>query len=98
MFNSTLLNNNRSAYVPWKGKSFGDISKLNRNYYSIRNMNYILLKNKCYLALIYNLIKNCIKLIVGFRYGFSYGRKNIKIIFSSYNDFIFGNYGKKDFT
>lgn len=26
MFNSTLLNNNRSAYVPWKGKSFGQIT------------------------------------------------------------------------
>ena len=26
MFNSTLLNNNRSAFVPWKGKSFGQIT------------------------------------------------------------------------
>tara|TARA_B100001287_G_scaffold276730_1_gene288980 strand:- start:7446 stop:8321 length:876 start_codon:yes stop_codon:yes gene_type:complete len=26
MFNSTLLNNNRSAYLPWKGKTFGQIT------------------------------------------------------------------------
>ena len=26
MFQTTLLNNNRSAYVPWKGKTFGQIT------------------------------------------------------------------------
>ena len=41
MFNSTLLNNNRSAYVPWKGKSFGQITSSIQ-----KNNNIVLDKDK----------------------------------------------------
>jgi|3_EtaG_2_1085321.scaffolds.fasta_scaffold72668_2 GT2 family glycosyltransferase len=79
----------------WKSKGFGKKGALERNYYSIRNMNHILYSNKNIIALLYSFSKNMLKAIFGFTYGLNYGRKNLSIIFIAYKDTILNRYGKR---
>ena len=52
------------------------ISSLWRQYYSVRNLLWILRSNRFYLALFYQTIKGIGKALYGFRYGIQYGSIN----------------------
>jgi GT2 family glycosyltransferase len=62
----------------WQGKSFNKPVS-SRHYYSARNMLYILLRNRLYLALVFNLAKTLFKSIAGFRFGFSHGARYFEV-------------------
>jgi glycosyltransferase involved in cell wall biosynthesis len=49
----------------------------NRNYYSTRNILFILKRNRLYMALGYHFFKNLFKMIYAFRFGFKYGKSNL---------------------
>ena len=61
--------------------SVRSIDSLWRQYYSIRNLLWILKGNKYYTALGYQVIKSMSKTLFGFRYGVEYGTRNAKVIF-----------------
>lgn len=62
-----------------KNSSFGREDILWRQYYSIRNMLYILSERKIYSGYYYFLIKNLIKIPVAFIHGYSYGVQTMQI-------------------
>jgi hypothetical protein len=64
---------------------------LKRQYYSTRNLIYILKVNGFILALVYQLFKNCLKSLIGFKYGFNYGSQNFKNITKGMAHGISGN-------
>lgn len=84
--------NSGNNYRP-VGSSFGDEKKLLRDYYSNRNFLYILQKNKMFFPLSFQLLKSMIKMVWGFKYGGSYGRKNLFFQKKAIQDFF-----KKDFS
>lgn len=78
----------------WKGRSIGDFSRINRQYYSVRNMLYILWSRNEYLGYSFFLIKNLIKIPFSIRYGLSYFIKYSKLtIIGIYHQWI-GRYGR----
>ncbi len=87
---------NTSASYRWRGKAIGDERKLWRQYYSSRNMLYILKLNKLWIALIYNLFRIPIKSIYGFRFGWSYGTKLFRLQWLALFHFVSGRFGKTD--
>ncbi|UII23872.1 glycosyltransferase [Fulvivirga ligni] len=91
-----ILAGNTAENYKWKSTSFGDSSKLKRNYYSIRNMSFILYTNGYYLGCLYFFNKNLAKAMVGFLHGPKYGVANFKIFFKGTLDFLLGKYGKRD--
>lgn len=56
------------------------LDKLWREYYSTRNLMFIINKEKKYTTLFWLFFKNIIKSLAGFKYGFHYGRKNFYYI------------------
>lgn len=60
--------------------SLKPIHDLKRQYYSTRNLLYIVKANKLYFAFAYQLVKACIKSVYGFRYGFNYGKINFVML------------------
>ncbi len=54
-----------------------DIKKLHRQYYSTRNLLWILKSRKLSLAYSYQFFKGLVKAIYGFRFGMQYGRINL---------------------
>lgn len=85
---------NISRDYRWKDTSFGKADLLWREYYSIRNLLYIFYKNRIYVAMFFLFFKAGIKAIMGFRFGFDYGVKNLLIQTKAISDFITGRYGK----
>ena len=78
----------------WKGKSMGDFSRVNRQYYSVRNMLYILWSRGHYFGYGFFLLKNLIKIPVSIRYGTSYFIKFSKLtLIAIYHQWI-GRYGQ----
>jgi len=73
--------------------SFGNEKKLIRDYYSNRNLLYILLKNKLYFPLSFQLLKSFAKMFWGFKFSGSYGKKNFFFQKKAIQDFF-----KKDFS
>lgn len=53
---------------------------LKRQYYSTRNLIYILRTNGFIFALLYQIFKNCLKSLIGFKFGFNYGIENFQNI------------------
>ena len=86
---------NTSPEYRWKGSSFGNPHLLWRNYYSSRNLLYILKYNNCPVAFSYLFIKTILKSFVGFRYGTLYGKRNFLIQWKAIIDFLRGDYGEK---
>jgi GT2 family glycosyltransferase len=62
----------------WKGQSFGRKDQLNRQYYSLRNLLYILRSRGQWIGYFFLLAKTLAKMIVSLRYGFNYSRRFIK--------------------
>ncbi len=73
--------------------SFGNEKKLLRDYYSNRNLLYILHKNKLYFPLSFQLLKSFAKMFWGFKISSSYGKKNFFFQKKAIQDFF-----KKDFS
>ena len=66
---------------------------LQREYYSLRNILLLSIKNKLVIAFLFNHLRWFIKIFIGFKYGWRYGWKNFSIIFLAFRDFYFGNFG-----
>ncbi|MDO9553110.1 glycosyltransferase [Rhodonellum sp.] len=70
---------------------------LMRQYYSTRNLIYILKENRFVMALIFQIIKNIFKSMIGFRFGWHYGSQNSKNIINGMLDGLFGDLSNKDY-
>lgn len=84
---------NRMSFTLHRG-SKKEISNLWREYYSIRNILFILKKQKFYKAIILTIARSILKLFFGFRYGIVYGFKNAKLISLALWHFIIDKTGK----
>jgi GT2 family glycosyltransferase len=82
----------------WRGKSLGDNSKLWRQYYSTRNMLYILKSNGLWPALIFNLLRVIVKMLYSFRFGRAYGVKHMRLQQLALKHFFTRQFGKADLS
>lgn len=78
----------------WKGKSLGDATRVNRNYYSVRNMLYILWSRKHYLGYLFFLSKCLVKIPFSIRYGLDYFLKFSKLTLTAISHQWIGRYGQ----
>jgi len=85
---------NADPLYKWSGRSFGDSSRLWRQYYSTRNMLKILLKNGLWAALFLNIGKTIVKGVYGFRFGWKFGICNFRVQKLALTHFFSGKYGK----
>ena len=70
------------------------IQSLWREYYSIRNLTYILLKKeKSYAGVVKLFFRAIGKAFFGYKYGFAYGFKNMKLMIAGFCAGIFGKLG-----
>jgi GT2 family glycosyltransferase len=69
-------------------------SRLQRDYYSIRNGFVILAKNRRYRAIAFQLLRIIYKFIQGYRFGYRFGNKQSKFLFKAIAHFISGKSGK----
>jgi GT2 family glycosyltransferase len=91
--NAGRMNLNRGLY------KVKNIKNLWREYYSIRNVMYILrYKEKEILGALVLTAKSLGKSIIGFRYGWQYGTINMKFIISGLKDGLRGNLGYRNFS
>lgn len=65
-----------------------------RNYYSTRNLLYILLENKMYRALVYQFIRRLIKIPLAYKYGWKYGNLTLRTTIYGLIHFIIGSKGE----
>lgn len=63
----------------WRSKSLGDNTRINRHYYSVRNMLFILWTRGHYFGYFFFLTKNLIKIPLSLKYGISYFSKFSKL-------------------
>jgi glycosyltransferase involved in cell wall biosynthesis len=82
-----------SPNYKWKSKSFGKFEKIWRDYYSIRNMLFILISRNHFVGYLYFFAKNIIKIPLAYRYGFNYGRKVTKVYSTAFWHHLNNNYG-----
>lgn len=85
---------NTSSNYKWRGKSIGDLSRINRQYYSVRNMLYILWSRGEYLGYFYFLIKSLFKIPFSLKYGFYYFRKLSGLYCRAIFHHLIGRYGQ----
>lgn len=91
--NAGRLNFSRKLY------QVKNIQKLWREYYSMRNVVYILkYKEKVFAAVAALWLKAIGKSIIGFRYGWKYGYTNLKYLLGGFKDGWFGKMGQKLFS
>ncbi len=86
---------NRMGMSLQRGKR-KEIKSLWREYYSTRNLLIILKKQKLHKAMVLTIIKSCLKLFFGFRFGINYGFKNAKYIFTALRHFAIGKTGNME--
>lgn len=87
--------NNSLKYRP-VGSSFGNEERLIRDYYSTRNFISILKKHRLYLPLSFQLVKSMTKMFLGFKFGTSYGRKNLFLQMKAVRDFLKDDFSFKE--
>ena len=68
--------------------------QLIRDYYSSRNMLYILKKNRLLSALFYTFLRIAYKCVITFKFGFSHGMLNLKNQFKAIYHFVISKYGQ----
>lgn len=78
----------------WRGKSIGDSSRINRQYYSVRNMLFILWSRGHYLGYLFYLTKSLVKIPFSIRYGFEYSYKFSKLTLTAIYHHWIGRYGQ----
>ncbi|RIW13089.1 glycosyltransferase [Algoriphagus lacus] len=61
-------------------------NSISREYYSIRNLLWILRKNRMMVAYWINVGKSISKMLIGFRFGWNYGVLNMNIVFKGLKD------------
>lgn len=66
-------NGNSDPSYRWRGNSYGRKDQLNRQYYSLRNLLYILNSRNEWLGYFFLLAKTIGKMVLSFRYGIGYG-------------------------
>lgn len=84
--------NNKNDNYRYKDSSFGKESQLLRNYYSTRSILYILYVNKLPIAFLFQFFKQILKMLIGFKYGFIYGKRNFRFQKLAIIDFLKNNY------
>lgn len=91
-----LMNEARNLYNRLGFKKPLYLKKINlkREYYSTRNNLTLLIKNRYFIALSYQLIKNVLKSLYGFRFGPAYGFTNFKYIHFGIIHAFIGKLGK----
>lgn len=77
----------------WKHSNLGNVSLINREYYSTRNLLRIFYDNKFYIPFLYLNIKSVGKMIYGFRYGIGYGTKLSRSQYLALKHFYQNEYG-----
>ena len=65
-----------------------------RDYYSIRNMPRIMLKNGYYIGFVSSIFIAVLKTFISFRHGFSYGNKVLAYNFRALRDFALSRYNQ----
>jgi GT2 family glycosyltransferase len=68
--------------------------QLIRDYYSSRNMLYILKKNRLLSALLYTFLRIAYKCVITFKFGFSHGILNLKYQSKAIFHFVISKYGQ----
>jgi len=68
------INYTRPIYSPFPAE------KLHREYYSIRNGVFLLIRQGLWFGLILKVFKSILKIFLGFKLGFSYGIRNAELI------------------
>jgi len=81
----------------WAGDTSPTRSRVWRQYYSSRNMLFILMSNKLYFAYLITLSKIVVKSIYSFRFGLVYGHVSFRIYWSAIIDHFRNRYGRKNF-
>lgn len=71
-----------------------DEKRIWRDYYSLRNNLIILRKHALHRAVLASLMRAIIKMVSGYRFGFSYGFKNFQVVLKAVIHFIIGKKGK----
>lgn len=90
--NANRMNFSRKVYQVKK------IDKLWREFYSVRNVTYILkYKEKAFAGVASLLFKVIAKSVIGFRWGLKYGSVNLKYLWSGYYAGFTKHLGKKTF-
>jgi GT2 family glycosyltransferase len=84
---------NLEANFRWKGKSMGVGCVVNRQYYSLRNMLFILWSRGEYIGYIFLLSKTFVKILVSPRYGFRYFREFSALQINAVFHHLKGRYG-----
>lgn len=79
----------RTHYRP-SGSSFGDQTKLHRNFYSLRNLLIIYWRNQFIFAVIFLLIKSLMKMLVSFKFGWKHGIINARLTYQALFQFVSG--------
>jgi len=90
-----LLHKRQGLHVRHGDKK--DARGLAREYYSTRNMLYILKKNNSYRGMLIFSVRTAFKILRGFRFGWRYGTENLKILTTGMFDFVAGNSGMRNF-
>lgn len=91
------LQGNVDPNYKWRGQSMKGSDSLWRQYYSSRNILYILSSNSFYAAYFYNLAKVFAKAFYSFRFGYSSGVKGFAVYWRALVDHLTKSYGKKVF-
>ncbi len=74
-----------------------DESRLWRDFYSLRNSLIILKKHRLYSALCFTVCRASLKLLMGFRFGISYGLKNSRMVILALQQFLLRKRGQYHF-
>ena len=92
LYKRNRINANRIGFKLKRGKQ-KEYSRLWREYYSTRNMLYILHQHKSSKAVFTTILRSFLKSIAGFRFGFTYGITNAKYLLLGIIHFLKGKTG-----
>lgn len=90
---SRMKEGKTSPDYKWEGVSFGKRYAINRQYYSTRNLLFILISRKYYFGYFYLLFKTFGKIFFSFRFGFNYGFTFSKMQIIAIYHHLIGRYG-----
>lgn len=93
-----LTAGNTDPNYRWRSKHWGIEAPGLRQYYSARNMLFVLLKNQLLFALTYVFIKTFFKAFWGYRYGVAYGKKSFTMYSFALYDFLTNRKGSRNFA
>jgi len=92
LYKRNRLYHNRMGFKIIRGQKKAN-DRLWREYYSTRNILFILARNKYYSAVFFTFLKSVVKIFYGFKFGLQYGLKNSKFITSALIHFIINKKG-----